>query len=156
VNDYDFMGLALDQARQAAAAGEVPIGAVLVLDGEIISQAYNLRETDQDATAHAEMLVIREACQKLGRWRLSGTTVFVTIEPCPMCAGALVMSRVERLVYGSPDFRAGAVESIFNVVQHPALNHRLAVTAGVRQEECAAVMQAFFRERRRSAVDGTN
>ena len=150
MNDFDFMGLALDQARQAAAAGEVPIGAVLVLDGEVIAQAYNLRETDQDATAHAEMLVIREACRKLGRWRLSGTTVFVTIEPCPMCAGALVMSRVERLVYGSPDFRAGAVESIFNVVQHPALNHRLAVTAGVRQEECAAVMQAFFRERRRS------
>ena len=151
MNDFDFMGLALDQARQAAAVGEVPIGAVLVLDGEVIAQAYNLRETDQDATAHAEMLVIREACRKLGRWRLSDTTVFVTIEPCPMCAGALVMSRVERLVYGSPDFRAGAVESIFNVVQHPALNHRLAVKAGVRQEECAAVMQAFFRERRRSA-----
>jgi len=146
------MGLALDQARQAAAAGEVPIGAVLVLDGEVIAQAHNLRETDQDATAHAEMLVIREACRRLGRWRLSGATMFVTIEPCPMCAGALVMSRVDRLVYGSPDFRAGAVESIFNVVQHPALNHRLAVTAGVRQEECAAVMQAFFRERRNSVA----
>ena len=152
MNDFDFMGLALDQARQAAAAGEVPIGAVLVLDGEVIAQAYNLRETDQDATAHAEMLVIRDACRKLGRWRLSGATIFVTIEPCPMCAGALVMSRVKRLVYGSPDFRAGAVESIFNIVQHPALNHRLSVTAGVRQEECAAVMQAFFRERRRSAA----
>ncbi len=152
MNDFDFMGLALDQARQAAAAGEVPIGAVLVLDGEVIAQAYNLRETDQDATAHAEMLVIRDACRKLGRWRLSGATIFVTIEPCPMCAGALVMSRVKRLVYGSPDFRAGAVESIFNIVQHPALNHRLLVTAGVRQEECAAVMQAFFRERRRSAA----
>ena len=152
MNDFDFMGLALDQARQAAAAGEVPIGAVLVLDGEVIAHAYNLRETDQDATAHAEMLVIRDACRKLGRWRLSGATVFVTIEPCPMCAGALVMSRVKRLVYGSPDFRAGAVESIFNIVQHPALNHRLTVTAGVRQEECAAVMQAFFRERRRPAA----
>ena len=152
MTDYDFMGLALDQARQAAAAGEVPIGAVLVLDGEVIAHAYNLRETDQDATAHAEMLVIRDACRKLGRWRLSGATVFVTIEPCPMCAGALVMSRVKRLVYGSPDFRAGAVESIFNIVQHPALNHRLTVTAGVRQEECAAVMQAFFRERRRPAA----
>ncbi len=155
VNDYDFMGLALDQAQQAAAAGEVPIGAILVLDGEVIAQAHNLRETDKDATAHAEMLVIRAACRKLGKWRLSGATMFVTIEPCPMCAGALVMSRVERLVYGSPDYRAGAVESIFNVVQNPALNHRLTVTAGVRQEECTAAMQAFFRERRRSVSNDT-
>ena len=148
------MGMALSEAQKAADAGEVPIGAVLTQDGAVIAQAHNLRETDKDATAHAEMLVIREGCRKLGRWRLSGTTLYVTIEPCPMCAGALVMSRVDRLVYGSPDFRAGAVESIFNVVQHPALNHRLSVTAGVRQEECAAAMQAFFRKRRRSAVTG--
>ena len=154
MNDFDFMGMALSEAQKAADAGEVPIGAVLTQDGAVIAQAHNLRETDKDATAHAEMLVIREGCRKLGRWRLSGTTLYVTIEPCPMCAGALVMSRVDRLVYGSPDFRAGAVESIFNVVQHPALNHRLAVTAGVRQEECAAAMQAFFRKRRRSAVTG--
>ena len=152
MNDFDFMGMALSEAQKAADAGEVPIGAVLTQDGAVIAQAHNLRETDKDATAHAEMLVIREGCRKLGRWRLSGTTLYVTIEPCPMCAGALVMSRVDRLVYGSPDFRAGAVESIFNVVQHPALNHRLTVTAGVRQEECAAAMQAFFREKRRSAV----
>ena len=148
------MGIALSEAQKAADVGEVPIGAVLTQDGAVIAQAHNLRETDKDATAHAEMLVIREGCRKLGRWRLSGTTLYVTIEPCPMCAGALVMSRVDRLVYGSPDFRAGAVESIFNVVQHPALNHRLSVTAGVRQEECAAAMQAFFREKRRSAVAG--
>ena len=154
MNDFDFMGMALSEAQKAADAGEVPIGAVLTQDGAVIAQAHNLRETDKDATAHAEMLVIREGCRKLGRWRLSGTTLYVTIEPCPMCAGALVMSRVDRLVYGSPDFRAGAVESIFNVVQHPALNHRLTVTAGVRQEECAAAMQAFFRKRRRSAVTG--
>ena len=146
------MGLALAEAEQAAAEGEVPIGAVLVFAGEVIAQAHNRRETDHDATAHAEMLVIREACRKLKRWRLTGATLYVTIEPCPMCAGALVMSRVDRLVYGSPDFRAGAVESIFNVVQHPSLNHRLAVTAGVRQDECAAAMQAFFRDRRRSAA----
>lgn len=146
------MGLALAEAEQAAAEGEVPIGAVLVFAGEVVAQAHNRRETDHDATAHAEMLVIREACRKLKRWRLTGATLYVTIEPCPMCAGALVMSRVDRLVYGSPDFRAGAVESIFNVVQHPSLNHRLAVTAGVRQDECAAVMQAFFRDRRRSAA----
>ena len=152
MNDFELMGLALAEAEQAAAEGEVPIGAVLVFAGEVIAQAHNRRETDHDATAHAEMLVIREACRKLRRWRLTGATLYVTIEPCPMCAGALVMSRVDRLVYGSPDFRAGAVESIFNVVQHPALNHRLAVTAGVRQDECAAAMQAFFRDRRRSAA----
>ena len=154
MNDFDFMGLALAEARQAAAAGEVPIGAVLILGDEVVSRAHNLREAGKDATAHAEMLAIREACHKLGRWRLTGTTLYVTIEPCPMCAGALVMSRVSRLVYGSPDFRAGAVESLFNIVQHPALNHRLEVTAGVRQDECAAVMQEFFRERRRSAPGG--
>ena len=152
MNDFEFMGLALAEAGQAASEGEVPIGAVLVFAGEVIAQAHNRRETDKDATAHAEMLVIRDACRKLGCWRLTGATLYVTIEPCPMCAGALVMSRIDRLVYGSPDFRAGAVESIFNVVQHPALNHRLAVTAGVRQEECAAAMQAFFRDRRRSAA----
>ena len=147
------MGVALAEARQAAVEGEVPIGAVLVLGDKVIAQAHNRRETDKDATAHAEVLVIREACRKLGRWRLSGATLYVTIEPCPMCAGALIMSRVDRLVYGSPDFRAGAVESIFNIVQHPALNHRLRVTAGIRQEECAAEMQAFFRKRRRPAAD---
>ena len=152
MNDFELMGLALAEAEQAAAEGEVPIGAVLVFAGEVVAQAHNRRETDHDATAHAEMLVIREACRKLKRWRLTGATLYVTIEPCPMCAGALVMSRVDRLVYGIPDFRAGAVESIFNVVQHPSLNHRLAVTAGVRQDECAAAMQAFFRDRRRSAA----
>ena len=144
------MGLALAEARLAAEEGEVPIGAVLVQNGAVISRAHNRRENDKDATAHAEMLVIRDACQKLGRWRLSGTTLYVTIEPCPMCAGALVMSRVDRLVYGSPDYKAGAVESLFNITSHPALNHRLEVTAGIRQEECAAAMQAFFRNRRKS------
>ena len=144
------MGLALAEARQAAEEGEVPIGAVLVQAGEVIARAHNRRENDNDATAHAEMLVIRDACRKLGRWRLSGTTLYVTIEPCPMCAGALVMSRVDRLVYGSSDYKAGAVESLFNVVQHSALNHRLEVTAGIRQDECAAAMQAFFRSRRNS------
>ena len=146
------MGVALAEARQAASEGEVPIGAVLVIGEDIIARAHNRRETDRDATAHAEMLAIRQACRNLGRWRLSGATLYVTIEPCPMCAGALVMGRVDRLVYGSPDFRAGAVESLFNVVQHPALNHQLTVTAGIRQEECAAEMQAFFRQRRGSVL----
>ena len=149
------MGLALAEARLAAEEGEVPIGAILVKNGEVISRAHNRREKDKDATAHAEMLVIRDACQELGSWRLSGTTLYVTIEPCPMCAGALVMSRIDRLVYGSPDYKAGAVESLFNIVTHPALNHRLEVTAGLRQEECAAAMQAFFRERRRFGASAT-
>ncbi|MBP2654070.1 MAG: tadA [Firmicutes bacterium] len=143
------MGLALGEARKAYQIGEVPIGAVLVIGGEVISLAYNRRETWKDATAHAEIIAIREACQKLGRWRLTGAVLYVTIEPCPMCAGALVAGRIDRLVYGSPDYKAGAVESIFNVVQNVALNHRLEVTAGVRAEECAAIMREFFRERRR-------
>ena len=130
-------------------AGEIPIGAVLVMDGKVIASGHNLRESWRDATAHAEMIVIREACRLLNRWRLSGTTLYVTIEPCPMCAGALVMSRVDRLVYGSPDYKAGAVESLFNVVQNNALNHRLAVTAGVCADECATIMKDFFRQRRR-------
>jgi tRNA(adenine34) deaminase len=147
-DDEHYMGLALAEAREAYAAGEVPIGAVLVLDGEIVAAAHNMRETWHDATAHAEIIVIREACRKLGRWRLTGTTLYVTIEPCPMCAGALVMSRIDRLVYGSPDYKAGAVESIFNVVQNDALNHKVEVLAGVREEECAALMKEFFKERR--------
>jgi tRNA(adenine34) deaminase len=148
MDDNHYMGLALDEARKAFAAGEVPIGAILVLDGEVIAFAHNLRETLQDATAHAEVIVIKDACQKLGRWRLTGATLYVTIEPCPMCAGALVMSRVDRLVYGSADYKAGAVESIFNVVQNAAMNHQLEVTAGVRADECAELMREFFRQRR--------
>lgn len=147
-DDNYYMGLALEEAQKAFAIGEIPIGAVLVMDGEVISAAHNRRETWHDATAHAEIIAIREACQKLRRWRLTGATLYVTIEPCPMCAGGLVNSRVDRLVYGSADYKAGAVESIFNVVQNNALNHRLAVTAGVRADECAALMKEFFRNRR--------
>jgi tRNA(adenine34) deaminase len=146
-DDY-WMGLALAEARAAFEAGEVPIGAVLVMGGEVVAVGHNLRETRQDATAHAEIIAIQAACRKLGRWRLTGATLYVTIEPCPMCAGALVMSRMDRLVYGSADYKAGAVESLFNVVQNPAMNHRLEVTAGVREDECAALMRQFFREKR--------
>lgn len=149
MDDRDYMALALEEARKAFDLGEVPIGAVLVCEGQVVSRGHNLREIWHDATAHAEMVVIQDACRKLERWRLSGTTLYVTIEPCPMCAGALVNSRVDRLVYGSPDSKAGAVESLFNVVQHEKLNHRLEVTAGVMEEECAAIMKEFFRERRR-------
>lgn len=150
MNDSDFMGLALVEARKAFAIGEVPIGAVLVVEGNVVASGHNMREAWRDATAHAEMIVIREACRTLDRWRLTGATLYVTIEPCPMCAGALVMSRIDRLVYGSSDYKAGAVESLFNIVQHDALNHQVAVTAGLRAEECATLMKEFFRLRRKS------
>lgn len=148
VDDNEFMGLALVEAQKAYDIGEVPIGAVLVLDGKVVTAAHNMREAWHDATAHAELIAVREACRLLGRWRLTGATLYVTIEPCPMCAGSLVLSRIDRLVYGSADYKAGAVESVFNVVQNDALNHRMEVTSGVRAEECTAIMKRFFRERR--------
>ncbi len=147
--DAFYMRAALAEAAQAYALGEVPIGAVLVNEtGEIVARGHNLRERDHDATAHAEMIAIRAACERLGRWRLSGLTLYVTIEPCPMCAGAIVMSRVDRVVYGGTDYKAGACESLFNIPGHPALNHHPEVTAGVLAEECAGIMKRFFRERR--------
>lgn len=147
--DAFYMRAALAEAAQAYALGEVPIGAVLVDEaGEIVARGHNLRERDHDATAHAEMIAIRAACERLGRWRLSGLTLYVTIEPCPMCAGAIVMSRMDRVVYGGTDYKAGACESLFNIPGHPALNHHPEVTAGVLAEECAGIMKRFFRERR--------
>ena len=147
--DAFYMRAALAEAAQAYALGEVPIGAVLVDEaGEIVARGHNLRERDHDATAHAEMIAIRAACERLGRWRLSGLTLYVTIEPCPMCAGAIVMSRVDRVVYGGTDYKAGACESLFNIPGHPALNHHPEVTAAVLAEECADIMKRFFRERR--------
>lgn len=147
--DAFYMRAALAEAAQAYALGEVPIGAVLVDEaGEIVARGHNLRERDHDATAHAEMIAIRAACERLGRWRLSGLTLYVTIEPCPMCAGAIVMSRVDRVVYGGTDYKAGACESLFNIPGHPALNHHPEVTAGVLAEECADIVKRFFRERR--------
>ena len=144
------MRLALAEAEKAYARGEIPIGAVLVRneDGTVVSRGHNLRESKNDATAHAEMEAIREACARLNRWRLSGLTLYVTIEPCAMCAGALVNSRIDRLVYGSTESKCGAVESIFNVVNHRLLNHRLSVTAGVLEDECRQLMKDFFRMRR--------
>ena len=144
------MRLALAEAEKAYARGEIPIGAVLVRneDGTVVSRGHNLRESKNDATAHAEMEAIREACARLNRWRLSGLTLYVTIEPCAMCAGALVNSRIDRLVYGSTESKFGAVESIFNVVNHRLLNHRLSVTAGVLEDECRQLMKGFFRMRR--------
>lgn len=149
MTDKDFMRLALQEAEAAQALGEVPIGAVLVDDsGKVVARGHNMREVWQDATAHAEIVAIREACKALGRWRLTGLTLYVTIEPCPMCAGAIVMSRVSRVVYGGMDAKAGACESLFNIPGHPALNHRPEVTAGVLEDECTALVKEFFRARR--------
>ena len=147
--DEDFMRLALLEAQKAYELEEVPIGAVLVDEqGQVVASGHNMREIWHDATAHAELIAIQEACRKLGRWRLSGLTLYVTIEPCPMCAGAIVMSRVDRVVYGSTDAKAGACESVFNIPGNEMLNHRPEIRAGVLQEECAEIMKRFFRERR--------
>lgn len=150
LDDEHYMLLALAEAKKAYSLGEIPIGAVLVNneDGTVVSAGYNLRESKRDATAHAEMEAIRSACRSMNRWRLSGLTLYVTIEPCAMCAGALVNSRVDRLVYGSTESKFGAVESIFNIVNHKLLNHRMAVTAGVMEEECRQLMKDFFKMRR--------
>ncbi len=140
---------AIKEAKAAFIAGEVPIGAVIVdAHGAITARAHNMREAFQDGTAHAEIIALQEAARLLGRWRLFDLTLYVTIEPCPMCAGALVMSRIDRLVYGAPDAKAGACESLFNIVNHPSLNHRLQVRAGVLEDECSALMKRFFQERR--------
>ncbi len=156
MNDEVYMRLALGEAQKAFDLGEVPIGAVVVIDGEVVAVGHNMRETWRDATAHAEVIAIKAACEKLDRWRLSGATLYVTIEPCPMCAGALVMSRIDRVVYGSTDAKAGGVESIFNIVNHQALNHRLEVTAGVLGDECRELMKRFFRERRKRKAAATD
>jgi tRNA(adenine34) deaminase len=150
MTDEDFMRLALLEAEKAYALEEVPIGAVLVDEqGQVVSSGHNMREVWHDATAHAELIAIREACRTLGRWRLTGLTLYVTIEPCPMCAGAIVMSRVDRVVYGSTDAKAGACESVFNIPGNETLNHRPEIRAGVLQQECAEIMRRFFKERRK-------
>lgn len=143
--DYDFMGLALEEARAAAAEGEAPIGAVVVCDGDVVSRARNRRERDTDPTAHAELIAVRAAARRLGRWRLSDCTVYVTLEPCPMCAGALVNARIGRLVYGAADPKAGAVGSLLDLSADARLNHRYPVTWGVRAEECGSLLKEFFR-----------
>lgn len=149
MTDKEFMSLALDEARQAYHEGEVPIGAVLIDgDGILICREHNRIEQLNDATAHAEILALREASRKLNRRRLSDCTLYSTVEPCAMCAGALVLCRVKRLVYGATDSKFGAAESIFNVVNNLALNHQLDVTAGIMEEESRELMQKFFTPRR--------
>lgn len=146
--DLEAMGLAIDQARGAEKHGDVPIGAVIMRGTEMIAAAGNRREMDRDPTAHAELLVIREASAALGGWRLPDTTLYVTLEPCAMCAGAIVLARVPRVVFGAWDPKAGAAGSVLDVLGETALNHRPEVTAGVREPECATLLRDFFAARR--------
>jgi tRNA(adenine34) deaminase len=142
------MAVALEEARQAERHGDVPIGAAIYRDGELLARAGNERELRKDPTAHAEVLAIRAAAERLGGWRLPGTTLYVTLEPCAMCAGAIVLARIPTVVFGTPDPKAGAAGSILDVLAEPALNHRPQVITGVREEECAAVLREFFASRR--------
>ena len=146
--DADFMRLALDEARAGAAAGEVPVGAALVIEGRVVAQAANRTIADQDPTAHAEIVALRAAAHAIGNYRLLGATLYVTIEPCAMCAGGMIQPRIARLVFGADDPKGGAVRSCFQIFDHPALNHRVEVASGVLAAECAAEMQSFFAGRR--------
>lgn len=148
-DDNHYMERALAQARQAASIGEVPVGAVLVQNGAVMSEAHNLIESTPDALAHAEMLVLREAARINGSWRLEGITVYVTLEPCPMCAGAMVLARIARLVYAAPDPKKGAVDSVYDVLRHPANNHRVEVSSGLLSEPAGKLLRDFFQDRRR-------
>ena len=146
--DLECMRLALEQARKAVAKGEVPIGAVLVRDDQVLAQAHNFRETWQDPTAHAEMVAIREAATQVGSWRLTDTTLYVTLEPCAMCIGAIILARIPRLVFGGLDPNAGACGSVLNVPAERRLNHRVEVVGGVLEQECQKLLQAFFKNLR--------
>ena len=147
-SDVTFMQSAVEEARAAAAAGEVPIGALIVHDGKILARSGNRTIRDCDPTAHAEMMVIREAARLLRNYRLPGTILYVTIEPCSMCAGAIIQGRIPRVVYGADDPKGGAVRSCFDTLNNPALNHQVQVTTGVLAAECASLLQSFFAARR--------
>jgi tRNA(adenine34) deaminase len=150
LDDNFYMAEALSLAKQAAEQGEIPVGALIASgDGTILSKAYNLRETKNSAIAHAEILAIEQACQSLGRWRLFDCTLYVTLEPCFMCAGAIVLARLPRVVYGAQDPKAGAVKNLATVLNDPRLNHQCQVEAGVMAEEAGLLLKEFFRARRR-------
>ncbi len=153
--DVEFMQLALEQAKLAPSSGEVPIAAVLVLDGQVLAQVHNYREIWQDPTAHAEVVAIREAAARLGTWRLTGTTLYVTVEPCPMCAGAIIQSRIARLVFGAWDPKAGACGSVFNIPAERRLNHRVDVIGGLLEQESQELVQSFFRRLRMEIGNST-
>ncbi|QWI58340.1 nucleoside deaminase [Bacillus mycoides] len=147
--DIYFMQLAIEEAKKAEAIQEVPIGAVIVLDGEVISVAHNLRETEQRSIAHAELLAIDEACKKLGTWRLEDATLYVTLEPCPMCAGGIVLSRIKQVVYGASDPKGGCAGTLMNLLTDERFNHQCEVVPGVLEEECGTLLTIFFRELRK-------
>ncbi|AZV40769.1 cytosine/adenosine deaminase [Peribacillus asahii] len=147
-DDAYYMNIALQEAKKARALQEVPIGAIVVWKDEVIARAYNLRETDQNAVAHAELLAIREACEVLGTWRLEEATLYVTLEPCPMCSGAIINSRIKRVVFGAHDPKAGCAGTFMNLLQDERFNHQSEVTSGVLQEECGGILTAFFKELR--------
>ena len=150
-----WMARALEHAKQATSHNDVPVGAVVVRDGEVLAAAHNRREVDQDPTAHAEILALQAAARELGSWRLENCWLYVTLEPCTMCAGAIVLGRLPQLVYGASDPKAGAAGSLYDLVREPRLNHRVDVIAGVMEQECGDVLRAFFRAARaRSASDG--
>lgn len=143
-----YMRLAIEEAKKAEAIGEVPIGCVIVKDDEVISTGYNHRETDQQATAHAELIAIEEACRKLGNWRLEGCELYVTLEPCPMCAGAIMLSRIEHVIFGAVDPKGGCCGTLMNLVQDDRFNHVSQLTSGILEKECGEMLTTFFRELR--------
>lgn len=143
--DQHFMSLAIEEARKAEALKEVPIGAIIVHNGEVIARAHNLRETSQNAVTHAELSAIQQACETIGSWRLEQTTLYVTLEPCPMCAGAILQSRIPRVVYGARDPKAGCVHSLYNLLNDSRFNHECEVTEGVLADECGMLLTNFFR-----------
>ncbi len=147
-NDAEFMLAALDEARAAAARDEVPVGAVVAVEGRIVARAGNRTIGDNDPCAHAEILALREAAKVIGNYRLAGASLYVTIEPCAMCAGAMIQARIDRLIYGADDPKAGAVHSVFSILDSPRLNHRVDVTSGVLATEAVAILQKFFAARR--------
>ena len=152
-DDAAWMELALEQARLAAEAGEVPVGALIIKDGEIIGQGHNRNLVDNDPTAHAEIVALRQAGARLGNHRLAGCVIFATIEPCAMCAGAMIHARLDRLVYGANDAKAGAAGSLLQVLNHPGLNHHMEITSGVLADKCSEILQEFFRKKRALKLD---
>ena len=147
-DDERFMQIALNEAEKAAEEGETPIGAVAVLNGKIIAKARNKREIWNDPTAHAEIIALKKSAKKLNRWRLTGLTLYVTLEPCAMCAGAMVLARIDRLVYGCTDPKAGACGTLYNILQDKRLNHQVEITTGVMEKECSALLKKFFKQLR--------
>ncbi|MDG0062268.1 tRNA adenosine(34) deaminase TadA [Priestia sp. P5] len=154
LNDEKYMRLAIDEALKAKDKLEVPIGAVIVQNDEVVASAYNLRETEQRSVAHAELLAIDEACKKLGTWRLEDATLYVTLEPCPMCAGAIVLSRVKRVVFGAYDPKGGCGGTLLNLLEFEKFNHQAEVVGGMLEEECGSLLTTFFRELRQRKKSG--